>query len=79
MLYLEFALNQILLVTLHTEGEGINLDNYCDKDKENIDYDDNDKDSKDDNKKWAIHLLILLLVVLAVHLPPLQDTPQQGL
>ena len=51
MLYLEFALNQILLVTLHTEGEGINLDNYCDKDKENIDYDDNDKDSKDDNKK----------------------------
>ncbi len=40
-----------LLVTLHTEGEGINLDDYCDKDKENIDYDDNDKDSKDDNKK----------------------------
>jgi hypothetical protein len=35
------AKSDSLLVTLHTEGEGINLDDYYGKDEENID-DDND-------------------------------------
>ncbi len=42
-------------MTLHTEGEGINLDNYYGKDKENIednrDDDEEDKDNNDDNDK----------------------------
>jgi hypothetical protein len=41
-----------LLVTLHTEGEGINLDDYYGNNKENIednrDDDDKDKDDNDD-------------------------------
>jgi hypothetical protein len=50
------------LVTLHTEGEGINLDDYYGKDEENIeddqdnnDEDDNDEDDEadDDNKEMG--------------------------
>jgi hypothetical protein len=38
------------LVTLHTEGEGINLDDYCGNNKENIkDNRDGNKEDEDDN------------------------------
>jgi hypothetical protein len=41
------------LVTLHTEGEGINLDDYYGNDKENIedDHDDDEKDEDDNNNE----------------------------
>ncbi len=42
------AKSDSLLVTLHTEGEGINLDNYYGKDEENIDNNE-DNGVNDDN------------------------------
>ena len=74
------AKSDYLLVTLHTEGEGINLNDYYGKEEENIkdDCDDDDKNKDDNDEKWAVDLPLLLeLVVLAML--PLQDAPQQGL
>ncbi len=49
------AKSDYLLVTLHTEGEGINLDDYYGNNKENIkdDRDDNDEDEDDNNNKMG--------------------------
>jgi hypothetical protein len=43
------------LVTLHTEGEGINLDDYYGNDEENIEDDsnDDDEDKDDDDDKMG--------------------------
>jgi hypothetical protein len=43
------------IVTLHTEGEGINLDNYYGNNEENIkdDCDDDKEDEDDDNDKMG--------------------------
>jgi hypothetical protein len=43
------AKSDYLLLTLHTEGEGINLDNYYSNNKENIKDDCNDKEEDKDN------------------------------
>jgi hypothetical protein len=47
------AKSDYLLVTLHTEGDGINLDDYYGSNKENIkdDRDDNEEEEDDNNDK----------------------------
>ncbi len=49
------AKSDYLLVTLHTEGEGINLDDYYGNGEENIedDHDDDDEDKDDDDNKMG--------------------------
>jgi hypothetical protein len=49
------AKSNYLLVTLHTEGDGINLDDYYGNNKENIkdDRNNNDEDEDNDNNKMG--------------------------
>jgi hypothetical protein len=75
------AKSDYLLVTLHTEGEGINLNNYLVTTKRILKTTATTTTMKTKTTtmtKWAIDLPLLLeLLVLAVL--PVQDAPQQGL
>jgi hypothetical protein len=53
--------------------EGIDLNDYFGKEDKNIDK------TTMTTMRWAVNLPLLLMVVLVVYLPPLQDTPRQGL
>jgi hypothetical protein len=72
---------------LHTEGEGINLDEYNGKDKENIvdgkdedkDNEEEDDDDNDDNNKMSRKPVPPAAGHAGPAPAPQQDAPREGL
>ena len=66
-----------LLVTLHTEGEGINLDDYYGNNEENIEDDcnDDDKDEDNENNKMGRRPTPPAGACCAGHAPPSRCSP----